>query len=644
MSWIISLIAATLVFGGQSSFEPTVTVAAPLEAVRTADSTQTGDETEEIDKTYPLNSDGRISIENINGSITIDTWDRNEVRLEAEKIAGTRERLNEIEVEVNSTPSYLKIETEFNRRERNWNCDKDCRMEVRYKLTVPRGAALNEIETVNGSVMISNTTNMVRASAVNGNVTAMNLAGAAQIDTVNGRTEVNFAKVTRGTRIELSTVNGQIQVSLPADADTTLRAGSVNGSITNDFGLAVRKSKYGGSRSMHGKLGNGDANINLEAVNGRLSISRRADGSAKPVTNLLTNETDDDVEAAMNGEFPAEAQRAMEAAMRDAEKSTAMAMREAQKVTAAAMRDAAKASARAHADTEKVRVQAMKDATRGLEIAEKALANVDMNRLMALAPSFAEYGAPTVDEKSDTFAVTGIPKVTIDAKKCSVYVRGWDRQEVKYRISRISRFGVSTVPSDVNVTRSENNINLTVAVAGVANKTAQAGENFPGVDLPGNSYRIEVFVPRKSDIRVMTDGDIRVEGVGGNIDLKGGDSAINVRDSNGSLKIDSADAIVRVIGFRGELDSSMENGTAYIEGEFSDLTGRADGGNFVFTAGKNLNADIHFNVRNLNFQSVEGVDVNGNSIRFGKGGPKMSFETTRGELLIRSSNSIGATD
>nr|MBA3804147.1 hypothetical protein [Acidobacteriota bacterium] len=37
---------------------------------------------EEFHQTYPLAADGRVSLENINGSVTISTWDRNEVKVD----------------------------------------------------------------------------------------------------------------------------------------------------------------------------------------------------------------------------------------------------------------------------------------------------------------------------------------------------------------------------------------------------------------------------------------------------------------------------------------------------------------------------------------------------------------------------------
>ena len=57
--------------------------------------------------------------------------------------------------------------------------------------------------------------------------------------------------------------------------------------------------------------------------------------------------------------------------------------------------------------------------------------------------------APYIEKKSNTFAVKGVPKVSIDAKGCSVKVRGWDRPEVKYVVTELADRRNSQAPASV---------------------------------------------------------------------------------------------------------------------------------------------------------------------------------------------------
>src|SRR5271169_4559537 len=55
--------------------------------------------TEEFHKTYPISATGRVELDNINGDVHISSWDRNEVKVDAIKTAGTKERLDEARIE-----------------------------------------------------------------------------------------------------------------------------------------------------------------------------------------------------------------------------------------------------------------------------------------------------------------------------------------------------------------------------------------------------------------------------------------------------------------------------------------------------------------------------------------------------------------
>ena len=99
----------------------------------------------------------------------------------------------------------------------------------------------------------------------------------ADLSTVNGEVFADFDRLAAGSKIALETVNGRVTLTIPSDSSADVKAESVNGSITNDFGLENRKGKYVGN-SLHGRLGNGDVTIKLESVNGQLAVKRKNDG------------------------------------------------------------------------------------------------------------------------------------------------------------------------------------------------------------------------------------------------------------------------------------------------------------------------------------------------------------------------------
>ncbi|MEW6734262.1 MAG: hypothetical protein AB1489_23250 [Acidobacteriota bacterium] len=224
---------------------------------------------EEFHQSYPLAANGLVSLQNINGSVQILAWDRNEVKIDAVKKGRTRERLAEAEIRIDATANSIYIKTRYPERHQ-----EDCYRNpasVEFTLTVPRTARLERIQLINGSLDISGITGEIDASSINGAVTAMALVNRAKLATINGPLRVSLAQLPEGERSHFNSVNGSIELLIPVNINAELRANTVHGDIENDFGLTVHRGKYVGSR-LSGVLGNGSAMVKLNNVNGTISI------------------------------------------------------------------------------------------------------------------------------------------------------------------------------------------------------------------------------------------------------------------------------------------------------------------------------------------------------------------------------------
>jgi DUF4097 and DUF4098 domain-containing protein YvlB len=234
--------------------------------------------TEEFHQTYPLAANGRVELHNVNGAVHITAWDRNEVKVDAVKRARSKERLDEAKIKIEAGNSSISIRTEYPDHNNSfWNDGSHNNpASVEYTLTVPRNASLDEVDLVNGSLDIQGVAGEVIASSVNGHVSAQGLMGRAKLSSVNSRLEAQFERLN-GSNIDLDSVNGPVELRLPSDASAELEASTVNGGISNDFGIAVRDHKYVG-HDLRAQLGAGATRIRLENVNGRIEILRANDG------------------------------------------------------------------------------------------------------------------------------------------------------------------------------------------------------------------------------------------------------------------------------------------------------------------------------------------------------------------------------
>ncbi|MEQ1764159.1 MAG: hypothetical protein ABL984_13590 [Pyrinomonadaceae bacterium] len=615
MSWIYSIVFASLFVSSDLQIEQQPTynnINTPAAAVVNVGK----DETEKFEQSYPLSANGRVSVSNVNGSIEMIAWDRNEVKLEATKIADSKESLAEVELRIDAQANSFSVETEY--KDTNWKDQRRKKIEVHFKVSVPRTAVLNEIETVNGSVVAANFTNITKISAVNGSVNATNLRGTADLSTVNGTVTADFDRVESGSKIELSTVNGRVNLLLPSDTNATVKADSLNGNITNAFGLPIRKGEYVG-RDLHGRLGSGDAQIKLDSVNGPLAINKKDDGkSASPAVNLLSS-TRDDYYSDADKVISHNAQKART----DARKAAADAHRETTRAVREANREIAKIKIK---DLENLKIDIddkdiQESIREGLKIQEKVLAK------MQDAMFFS--GTPMVERKTNSFTVEGTPKVFIDAPNCNIRLRGWDKSEVKYVLTEYQDLH-SGNEARIKETQTKSEVNLSV-IGGDAN------------GMNGQSPRLEVFVPRKTNLKVNTKGEIRLEGVSGEIDLSGSANSIDVRGSDGRLKITNTEGLVRVVDFKGDLIAKTNDGEIYLDGNFDRIDATSTDGRFVVTLPEGVDAEVSANGGSFTVEDLaNGKELSKNNWRFGKGGRKYTFSSEDGSVELRNRDLVNS--
>jgi len=246
--------------------------------------------TEEFHQTYPLTANGRIGLENINGSVHISVWDRNEVKVDAVKRAQNEDQLKDAEIIVENRADSISIETKYREREKGYRYfdGRNNPASVEYTLTVPRNARLDEIKLINGSLDVTGVTGEVHASCINGKLTASELAGRVRLATINGHLDANFERL-QGTPIELSSVNGPLELTLPSDAKANIEATTVSGGIDNDFGLHTNNHRFVG-HDLRGELGGGGVQIRLNNVNGRIDVRHANDG--RPLSPARSTNSD----------------------------------------------------------------------------------------------------------------------------------------------------------------------------------------------------------------------------------------------------------------------------------------------------------------------------------------------------------------
>ncbi|QQS34086.1 MAG: DUF4097 family beta strand repeat protein [Acidobacteriota bacterium] len=617
MNWLFTFVISSLVASSGvevgSIFDRTTGETCTPTAVHSA----VQDETVRFEQTYPISANGTVTIGNINGAITVESWDRNEVKLSYVVTADSRESLELVVIKIDSRADLFRVKTEYKKTDNepgSWKQGR--RMNVEYKVMAPRGAVLRGIDTVNGEVRISNFTNQITAAAVNGKVVASDLKGTAKLSTVNGEVSAEFNQLDATSSISLETVNGRVALTLPSDTNATITADSVNGTITNEFGLSIRKGKFVG-RDMRGRIGSGDARVKLSSVNGPLSINRKKDGKQQfPAVDLLPQGGSDNEEwsstnmARVNAEL-AKATKKMTEELNAEMKKLAP---ELKKVTAEAAKTAEQA----------LRSEAVIEAMKNVEIMQSAA-------LARIADAGFTAGVPRLETKSGKFPLENNKKLTIIAEKAAVSVKGWDRNEVEYRV-----ISVGDPRSSENIGVNEN-LTPEGAVLTIVGPASSAGT--PGFSSVRRGTRVEISIPRNIDLTVNSANEIRVTGFRGKMHLSGSAEGVSVRDSEGELAVNSRSGRIRVVGFTGSVTAENADGVIMIDGDLSELNAKSPNGDVVLTLPQAVSADIETRdeVRGDGFELRR---IGSDKFRLGNGGARY-LVASGGEVVIRSRASLG---
>lgn len=574
--------------------------------------------TEEFHQTYPLSATGRVNLANINGGVKIKVWDRAAVQVDAIKKAYRRERLDEAKIEVTATEDNIRIKTDYPDEQQTFRGDQrryENPATVEYSLTVPRKAILESIELINGPVDIEGVEGNVKASSINGSVTVSGLMGEARLSTINGPLQAVFTQLDDSKAISLGSVNGNVTIVIPSDANATVRASTVHGMISNDFGIQVKHGEYVG-HNLDGQIGSGGPKVKLTNVNGGIRITHAQDGrTVSPGVSVATGEK-------VNGEAIAEeVARSVERANDDLvrmqvdvarnERATREAQREAQRQVDAAMREAQREIEQAQKEMERenrVRAQA------------RVVSRVRVN---------PDSGSRATSQETKSFSVSGSPRVNINTFDGPISVRGWDHAEVRY-----------TATKHADDDDSLKQISIQAEQQGATVSITATNDN-----QDNGSVQLEIYVPRQASLHVSSgDGPLNLDGVSGDITLRSNDGPITVSNSGGQLHVTTGDGPIQINKFDGQVDARTGDGPIALDGNFNALSARTSDGEISLTVPAGSSFTIETNseegITQEGFAVTEDVTTSPRLKRWkiGNGGRVFVLRTGEGKILLRPRN------
>ncbi|NIJ54055.1 DUF4097 family beta strand repeat-containing protein [Dyadobacter arcticus] len=158
---------------------------------------------------------------------------------------------------------------------------------VNLNIKVPQKFTL-VVSTINeGDITVENVDGELEIKNVNGDIKLTNVSGSAVANTINGTLKAVFKTVNTTSPMAFSTLNGNVDITLPGTAKFDVKIKSDRGEIYSDFDVDVDKSQPQATRSakdgmykvsiedwVKGKVNGGGGEIMMKNMNGNIYVRK----------------------------------------------------------------------------------------------------------------------------------------------------------------------------------------------------------------------------------------------------------------------------------------------------------------------------------------------------------------------------------
>jgi len=217
-----------------------------------------------VSKRYPTGKNVQLILKNIQGTITVESWERDEI-----KVSATLESPS-AHFNPRVMAGGLSIDVISDNRGRSDVGD------VNFKIQVPVSTSV-DVETRRGDIHVSN----IRADSVRARISSdgdidLNGISAAQVSASNNSGDILFdGEFARGGTYEFSSGHGAINIRIPGDSAFRLVAMTTSKKITLGHFWNNSFQSSGGGRKYSGDVGDGRSSVSATTLSGSISFIRK---------------------------------------------------------------------------------------------------------------------------------------------------------------------------------------------------------------------------------------------------------------------------------------------------------------------------------------------------------------------------------
>jgi hypothetical protein len=225
---------------------------------------------------------GRVVVHTLNGSISVKAGPPGGVSVETKEMRHHKERSDGL----HRIPMQRGLQAEEADNTVNISAgppegDSD------IFIIVPEQVTSLKANSISGDIVIEGVGGDIEVDATNGKAILTNVSGSVVAHSLNGGVVANFVRVAPDKVMSFSSLNGDINVTLPGDTRARLKMKTDNGELYTDFdvqlertGPTVTEETHGGrhrikqDRTTYGTINGGGPEMQFTSFNGNIYIRK----------------------------------------------------------------------------------------------------------------------------------------------------------------------------------------------------------------------------------------------------------------------------------------------------------------------------------------------------------------------------------
>ena len=231
---------------------------------------------------------GTLRVKLLGGTVTIKGSNRRDVLFvansqEARQVLRRRQTEPPPGMRRLTQPGGFGVEERDNEMSVSSGVNRD---EINLDIEVPMRTKLR-VSTVDGSITVDSVDSEMEINTVDGAITLTNVGGSVVAHAVDGNINATVARVAPQAPMAFTSLNGDIDVTLPAAVKANLRLRSDQGDVFTDFDVQViasasaNRSQRDGrgvridvNRSIYGTVNGGGPDFELRTFDGNIYVRK----------------------------------------------------------------------------------------------------------------------------------------------------------------------------------------------------------------------------------------------------------------------------------------------------------------------------------------------------------------------------------